>query len=494
MKRRLVILALAALGLLALVCPDCVSYRSDPEPWLREFEQLKEHTANVYVNLEWALDQHDINAVELADRTTEAIRSARTRGAARDAIAEFVQAFHDPHFRIEKPLPGILSSLAAWWTNDTGGPVSPSMSGADACGTLGYHDADHGFDLPFADAAGATDVRDEGPFQSTLIRLPGGARIGVLRIASFGADGHLDLALEVWREFSGAASDPLTDEELQRFHSAVHQRILDRLAERIEILKGTHLDALLIDITNNGGGTDWVDPAARMLTATPLRSAPLAFIRHPHWARPLSGTLEVLEQALSEPQSGAAQAALRQARDKLDGLVGEVRKERDWSSIWRTGSADWGLPRLVEGGLFSTGILDYLPPDAFSELRCRSELFGPLRYRYQEGLYRGPLFVVMNGNTASASEQFVALLQDNRAATLIGERTLGAGAGYTNGGQPLKLEQLDIVVRLPDLARLRHDGRNECEGVAPDWPLTWDGGGESFVERLLTMLDQRLKP
>ena len=54
-----------------------------------------------------------------------------------------------------------------------------------------------------------------------------------------------------------------------------------------------HLHALAVDITQNGGGSLWLDPVARMLTGVKLKAPQLALTRTPAWrAR--------LEQAMTE--------------------------------------------------------------------------------------------------------------------------------------------------------------------------------------------------
>jgi C-terminal processing protease CtpA/Prc len=65
------------------------------------------------------------------------------------------------------------------------------------------------------------------------------------------------------------------------------------------------------------------------------------------------------------------------------------------------------------------------------------------------------------------------MLRDNGAATVIGERTNGAGCGYTDGGLPIELPNSGLVVWMPDCARYRIDGRNEIEGIDPDVALAW---------------------
>lgn len=46
-----------------------------------------------------------------------------------------------------------------------------------------------------------------------------------------------------------------------------------------------------------------------------------------------------------------------------------------------------------------------------------------------DGAWDGPLALLIDGATASASEDMVVWLRESRAATIIGERTYGAGCG-----------------------------------------------------------------
>jgi C-terminal processing protease CtpA/Prc len=130
---------------------------------------------------------------------------------------------------------------------------------------------------------------------------------------------------------------------------------------------------------------------------------------------------------------------------------------------------------LVEGGLYSTGLLDYAAPGSLDGLDSKAVLFGPSRYRYQEGLWDGPLVVLVDRRTASAAEGFASILRDNGAAVVMGEHTYGAGCGYTDGGIQHALPHTGLDVHLPDCVRVRADGTNEVEGVTPDVPIAWDG-------------------
>jgi Peptidase family S41 len=95
-------------------------------------------------------------------------------------------------------------------------------------------------------------------------------------------------------------------------------------------------------------------------------------------------------------------------------------------------------------------------------------IFTPIQYPYEEGVWGGPLIVLVNGGTGSAAEQFAAVLQDNHAAVVMGAPTVGAGCGHTNGGTPTTLKNSGGILELPDCARLRADGSNEVMGIQPD--------------------------
>lgn len=109
-----------------------------------------------------------------------------------------------------------------------------------------------------------------------------------------------------------------------------------------------------------------------------------------------------------------------------------------------------------------------------------------------EGAYRGPLLVLVDHRTISAAEGFAALLQDNSAAFVMGEATFGAGCGYTDGGIPFTLAHSGGEVKMPDCVRIRRDGGNEVEGVAPDRLIAWRRADSPLqrAQRLLEALER----
>lgn len=87
------------------------------------------------------------------------------------------------------------------------------------------------------------------------------------------------------------------------------------------------------------------------------------------------------------------------------------------------------------------------------------------------GAWRGPVLVVADAGTGSAAEDFVVWLQQNGVATVIGERTAGAGCGYVDGGTVTHLDMVPVDVMMPNCSRFLANGANEVEGIRPDVPM-----------------------
>jgi C-terminal processing protease CtpA/Prc len=151
---------------------------------------------------------------------------------------------------------------------------------------------------------------------------------------------------------------------------------------------------------------------------------------------------------------------------------------------------------LVTDVLSNGGILPYAEPRSFASLESKTTLFHPLRYAYTESSERLPLYVAVDGDTWSAAEYFAAVLQDNGAATIVGEVTGGAGCGYTNGGIPTTLKNSHAAVKMPDCVRLRKDGSNEVSGITPDVLVPWSKHDSAYLraEKLFQSLLTAVAP
>jgi hypothetical protein len=241
----------------------------------------------------------------------------------------------------------------------------------------------------------------------------------------------------------------------------------------LRALRDAGATALVVDLTGNGGGTEWVDPLARQVTRRTLEAARIGFPRHPHWTRALEQEVRAVDSLLAAPGTDPALRPLLDAsRARLDSLRAETGRPCDRSRLWTEGPSAVACRQLVSGGTYTSGALPSLDA-AGRAIPGAAALFWPALHTYEEGAWDGPLALLVDGGSASASEQFVAMLRDAGAATVVGARTLGAGCGMTNGGIPLTLPNSGLVVRMPDCARLRRDGANEVAGIAADVEAGW---------------------
>jgi C-terminal processing protease CtpA/Prc len=181
---------------------------------------------------------------------------------------------------------------------------------------------------------------------------------------------------------------------------------------------------------------------------------------------------------------------LEEAAIRLRSAIARSKESCDRSRVFDDGKLSCSL--VADDLLFWSGVLPYAKPGSFASLESRTTLFHPLRYEYSEDAHRLPLFVAVDRHTWSSAERVASLLQDNGAATIIGELTGGAGCGYTNGGIPTTLTHSRATVMMPDCVGLRKDGSNGNDGVTPDVLVPWVERDTSFTKanKLLRALEK----
>jgi hypothetical protein len=244
------------------------------------------------------------------------------------------------------------------------------------------------------------------------------------------------------------------------------------LERRLQSLAKAGAKTIVVDLTRNGGGSDWVEPVARVMTPIPLKGARMVFIRHPHWIRQL-------EERAADVRDDKDAFAL------FDAAAAEARKPCDRSGVWSDPPKTPDCSLLVPSTFYATGLLAYAKPGSLRG-DAKNIYFNPSQYTYHEGTNRLPLIVLVDEGTASAAEYFTAMLQDNKAARIAGEGTRGSGCGYTNGGFFVNLPNSGARLALPDCVRLRADGSNEVLGVLPDVLIPWRTFDSAFQRAFKT--------
>ena len=451
----------------------------DPAPWLEDFHQLLAEMSSHYANLDWAIEDRHMDLPRLRQQTEGKLREAKDDGDARRILGQFMDSFGDGHLEIRWPKPP--EQVPA----PTPGPRQ------SRCDRMGYKTGPSpGLDFSVLPTFTALHNENSQLFPGGVLRLASGQVIGILRIGLFSETAYPDICEQAVRKLN-IAEDLDCDENCSNSIELEAANLLTTALVRQEnALRQAGATALLLDVTHNGGGSNWVEAPPRALSSVPLRDVQFAFIKHEHWTKQLQERLADIHADITK--GAGPREVLEQAATKMRKAIDESKLPCNRTEVWQTGKLNCSL--LVKGLLYTSGVLPYAKPGSFSSLESRTTLFHPMRYAYVEDANRLPLSVVVDRETWSAAEYFAALLQDNHAATIVGELTGGAGCGYTNGGIPTRLRNSGAEIRMPDCVRLRADGSDEVNGVTPDVLVPWAERDSQYqrVKKLEAVLEQRI--
>ena len=439
MKKILFLLLLVPLVFGGWMISDRVTF--DRNAWMADYDQLRAATEQSYANLKWSRTSKNVDLVALHQQTLRDIEAATSNSAARHALANFVAGFKDGHFHFESGPPRPIAAIAGLFERDSEAPeISMTMNGAEACSALGFGNSSHSLALEGPEVKSVNGRT----FASGIITTPRGRKFGVIRIPLFQQREYAVACENAWQAFRSARGGDCDEDCQERFSIVAKQAVAQALADDARALARDAKDGVIIDLTGNGGGTEWAEYAAAALTATKLQQPGVAMIRGPHW-----------QNRLKDDARAVA-------------LMDSLKVTCDMKAIWQDRNAQpscWNVVAL---------------PDSLND----HEDLQPQRP------YTGPLYILTDGNTASASEQFAATLVDNGAAKTIGTKTYGVGCGFTNGGNPVKLKNSGLTVWMPDCARMRRDGSNEFEGVKPDYAIDWKQDAVERTRQLVDILDR----
>jgi len=434
----------------------------DKEEYKEDFEQLMTELSQAYGNLIYIVEDRKIDLSAMRENTLKDISNLTNMKDGRKLLNKFIKQFSDPHLRLVWPKE--KSDLLY----DFNAPEE-YMDTSAFCKEVGYTTRKNpGVSFRYLEDYLSLESSDSDVFPAGVLDL-GKTKVGVIRIDYFMptyfpllcADAVKSLNIDIskscgddcWSSIDFTADDLLT-------------KILER---QINELVSRDIDAILIDITNNGGGTSWVKVAERVLTPVKLNSSRVGNIIHPHQSEHFNNAITTIEEDLASPQASHEKLLLN-ALDKYKQASQKLTKPCDRSNLWLGKTLEC---ELVDNSFFTTGAMQYANPGELSTLKSSGYLFSPSDHEYEEGLYAGPLYVLTNNLTASAAEEFTAILQDNNAATIIGQPTMGAGCGYTNGGIDIELKHTKAKLLVPDCVRFRKDGTNEVVGIEPDILIPW---------------------
>jgi hypothetical protein len=441
-----------------------------PKPWLDDLAQMRKAVEAKYANIEWLRTERELDVSGLFDRAAAIIGNTTSDAQAMSVFDRVVQRFGDGHVTISWRRPS-----ASAGSNPAAPANAAPITAESFCRSRGY-------DSGQASAGVASSLAGYTPIEAGQV-LPagtvtaGGTRVGILRIGIFQPQGYPSLCTEAVQALSIPLDRPCDDSCQDAIVTRAYRRLTAALEDRLTRLGAAGAEVLVVDLTDNGGGSEWAEAAARMISPRPLTSARMGFVRGAHW--------EKQWRELGERLRAFAAKAPRADRARLLAWAAEADAARTEAKRTCPPAGDPDCPWLGRAG-FSTGLVGSLPANAFAGKEWEAYVFNPGQHRYRDGVWSGPVAVLTDQETWSAAEQFTAVLQDNRAALVVGARTGGSGCGHTWGGTPTTLSYSGAVLKLPDCVRFRADGSNEVRGIIPDVVLPWRANdGRAFRARML---------
>lgn len=423
----------------------------DRAPWLADLEQARQAFHQKYANLEWLEDERGVKLDPLFDDLAKRLNRAQSEAQAMSVFQRLVQRVGDGHVELDWPEP---NEAAKPPTN-----AAAVAAASDLCRGIGYDARQSKAGTAQAlQGYKALPSTPADPFDAGTIDVAG-TKLGVVRIGVFMPQGYPALCDAAVRELAIPSDKPCDDQCQDKVLTWVYRRMTHALDERLRALKAAGATVLLVDVSNNGGGSEWAEAAARMVSPKPLRSERVGFVRGEHWAKQWADLRDTLTELAAKAKAKDRENLLKWAAEadaaRRDALL-------DCKST--------GCSRLGSAG-YATGLVGSAPAGAFAGKEWGVYVFSPAQYPYRDSVWDGPLIVLTDQETWSAAEEFAAVLQDNKAALVLGERTGGAGCGYTYGGTPTKLTNSGAILKLPDCVRYRTDGSNEVRGIIPDEPV-----------------------
>jgi hypothetical protein len=435
---------------LAAVSSNAAGEVFDPSPWLDDLSQARDAFASKYSNLEWAQFDADPRLADLIAQTEERVKAAGSDADARAAFDRLARRLGDGHVQFDWPRPlrkAQASATAA--APDICSDYDPSIAAAPLAGEIAGFQVIH--------------TSQSAVFPSGVIPV-GQRRVGVIKIGLFGphaTPAYCHAAVAALRIAQDKPCDDACEDRIEHWAAV---RMTEDFATQIEALRRAGADVLLIDIAGNGGGSEWVETAARMVTPIRITAEALGFVRGAHWIKKLADLERKLRQ-FAKTASIEDRAELMRLADQAAAAKAIAETPCDSAPLWSGArpACSW-----LGSGLWATGLVASADPKALRGKPWAPLVFQAAEVPYQEGVWQGPLIVLVDRGTGSAAEEFAAELQDNHAALILGETTYGVGCGHTDGGTPTRLSHSGVTLELPDCARFRADGSNEVRGIVPD--------------------------
>ncbi len=350
--------------------------------------------------------------------------------------------------------------------------ISASTPPDGACEFLRYEETDEpDFDLDFGGAASFRPLPGQ-PFSAGLLRVDG-RELGLVRIPTFDTFDYLPTCVSEWGRFRETLATTCESECEEDFYEAMTARLLDDLADRIGEIRDAGAELLVVDVRGNPGGYgDFRVPVTTLLAGRELPMPGEEVAASEETVASLEANRDRLETALALcPAPSPARERLEADYRRIDVAIAEAAIPCDRSAVW----SDWGIRPPCPGLVPFQSLDDQTTAevDAATAREAARRPAAPPTSRVRTR-WHGPLAVLTDRYTGSSAELLAGVLQDYAGATVLGQRSAGAGGGWTFGQTSWPLENSGLELYLPDHASYRRDGTSYQAGVTPDVPVRFD--------------------
>ena len=158
------------------------------------------------------------------------------------------------------------------------------------------------------------------------------------------------------------------------------------------------------------------------------------------------------------------------------------RERRTWSPL------DSKCTNLSFGKSYFSGALDFLKSGTLGPPEVEKSLYWPTVVAPYIGSWSGPVYVAVDSKTGSAAEATAAIFQNNKAAKIIGSKTVGSGCGFIYKGSEFTLPNSHLRFRIPNCVRLKSDMTDEVPGIIPDIEVK-QYDGENDQQRAVRLIN-----
>lgn len=457
---------LTILLILTMILIGCHS-NTNKEMWLQDYKTLKSELTTGYANLQEAVRKERIDLIKLNDKTVKGIENAISKKEAQSVVISFLKKFNDGHLRAS-----VVNTIS-----DTGSEIDNYVYSTDnttiALEKMGFEKNETHYNIRYDSIEGYRSlVLDKNPFDAGIIDASEG-KIGILKLHSFGHWTYWNTAMDIWESYRKKIDKSCDNDCQWKFVQEVESSLSRSILVRLEQLKNESISSLLLDVSDNGGGTSWYEEIVRFFSDKKLIKSKISFVKHKHWNFILKNHLKLIEEDLSNTN---IKEELKKKLTMFRALVLEkIRKTESvcsFDEIWK--EQGFECAELIPHPYAAELPFGIMQDSQFNLLKIKQILDTSRFLPFRRNVYSGPLYVVQDVYSASATEGFTSLLQLNNRAIIVGENSYGAGCGYTNGGISIKLKSLNLIVKMPDCSRYRKDGKNEIYGIEPDLLTDWN--------------------